>query len=447
MRGALAIALALAACDAAEVTRGAGAQLALPAMRTFAPAPAPAPRIHNDVLAQDFMDLTFRMESGRALPRFTRFEGPITVKLAGRPPAALSSDLDALLSRIRAEAGIDISRVASGEASVTIEAVDGSALRGAVPEAACFVAPGVSDWTGYRRARGSDATDWTTLRERERIAIFIPTDAPPQEMRDCLHEELAQALGPLNDLYRLETSVFNDDNVHAVLTGFDMAMLRVAYAPELSSGMTEEEVSARLPAVLSRLFPRGGRASPVKARDAGRAWSQAIERALRPSATAMQRQAAARQAVRMADRAGWRDGRAAFANYLLGRLALADRPVEALAAFRKAGVLYANRPGMELHEAHVGMQMSAFALSSGDADAALRLTSRFVPVARRGQNAALLATLLAIRAEALDEVGRAEEAAATRAEGLGWARYGFGSEDVIRARMNEISALRPERAR
>jgi len=33
----------------------------------------------------------------------------------------------------------------------------------------------------------------------------------PQEVRDCLHEELAQALGPLNDLYRLPDSVFNDD--------------------------------------------------------------------------------------------------------------------------------------------------------------------------------------------------------------------------------------------
>ncbi len=46
-------------------------------------------------------------------------------------------------------------------------------------------------------------------------------------MRDCLHEELAQALGPLNDLYRLSNSVFNDDNFHSVLTGFDMEMLRL----------------------------------------------------------------------------------------------------------------------------------------------------------------------------------------------------------------------------
>ncbi len=70
------------------------------------------------------------------------------------------------------------------------------------------------------------------------MAIFLPGDVSPQETRDCLHEEMAQALGPLNDLYRLGDSVFNDDNFHTVLTGFDMLVLRTYYAPDLRSGMT-----------------------------------------------------------------------------------------------------------------------------------------------------------------------------------------------------------------
>jgi hypothetical protein len=65
------------------------------------------------------------------------------------------------------------------------------------------------------------------------VAVFIPSDVSPQEVRDCLHEEVAQALGPLNDLYRLPDSVFNDDNFHAVLTGFDMLILRTYYDAEL----------------------------------------------------------------------------------------------------------------------------------------------------------------------------------------------------------------------
>ena len=442
MRGAILLAFALAACDGAEVTRLATSPIDLPAMRSFTAAPAAAPRIPNAVLAQDFMDLTFRMESGRALPIFTRFEGPVTVRLIGAGSERLATDLDGVIGRIRAETGIDISR-AEGEASITVETVRGNRLRAAVPNAACFVSPGVASWSDYRREQGSAVTDWTALRERTRIAIFIPDDAPPQEARDCLHEELAQALGPVNDLYRLESSVFNDDNVHAVLTGFDMAMLRIAYAPELRSGMTERQVGAALPAVMARLFPRGGRTQAVSARNADPAWDRAIEDALAPAATPMQRQAAARLAVRMAERNGWRDGRAGFANYLLGRLALADRPAEAIAAFQRAGAIYGSRPGMELHEAHVGMQLAAFALSSGDAPQVLNLTNRFAPVAQTGQNAALLATLLAIRAEALDMVGRPDEAASVREEAFGWARYGFGAEDSIRMRMDEIAALRP----
>ena len=34
-------------------------------------------------LTRDFMDLTFAMESGRALETFSRFEGPVTVAMRG----------------------------------------------------------------------------------------------------------------------------------------------------------------------------------------------------------------------------------------------------------------------------------------------------------------------------------------------------------------------------
>jgi hypothetical protein len=83
------------------------------------------------------------------------------------------------------------------------------------------------------------------------MAVFMPADVAPQEVRDCLHEEVAQAIGPLNDLYRLPDSVFNDDNFHTVLTGFDMLILRATYAPELRSGMTRAEVAAALPGILA----------------------------------------------------------------------------------------------------------------------------------------------------------------------------------------------------
>ena len=47
------------------------------------------------------------------------------------------------------------------------------------------------------------------------------------------------------------------------------------------------------------------------------------------------------------------------------------------------------------------------------------------------------------RAEALDVAGRYDEAEATRLDSLGWARYGFGDERNVAARLREIAALTP----
>lgn len=205
----------------------------MPPMKAFsAPRPLPPQRSNRDI-QRDILDLGFQLESGRMLQHFSRFEGPITVRVTGEPPITLISDLNRLMHRLQTEAGINISRVSEGPANITIEAVSRDAIQRSLPKAACFVVPNISRLSQYRAARNSRATDWSQLRQRERIAIFVPNDTSPQEVRDCLHEELAQALGPLNDLYRLSDSVFNDDNVHAVLTGFDMLVLKVFYAPEL----------------------------------------------------------------------------------------------------------------------------------------------------------------------------------------------------------------------
>ncbi|MCU0800305.1 MAG: DUF2927 domain-containing protein, partial [Rhodobacteraceae bacterium] len=156
----------------------------------------------NAGIARDYLDLVFRMESGRPIPAFSRFEGPITVALAGNIPATAPEDLTRVLARFRAEAGIDV-QATGGAASITVEFLPRRTMQSVVPSAACFVVPRVSSWDEYRAARNTAALDWTTVETRDRVAIFVPSDTTPQEVRDCLHEELAQAMGPLNDLYRL----------------------------------------------------------------------------------------------------------------------------------------------------------------------------------------------------------------------------------------------------
>jgi len=129
-------------------------------------------------------------------------------------------------------------------------------------------------------------------------------------MRDCLHEELGQALGPLNDLYDPTDSVFNDDNFYAVLTTTDMMFLRIFNDPSLQSGMGQADVAARLPAILGRINPTGGVVSSINlANRDNRAWSNAIGRALGPNMPEGQRLEHAQAALNIAQRSNMRDAR------------------------------------------------------------------------------------------------------------------------------------------
>jgi hypothetical protein len=415
-----------------------------PPMKTFgAPHPDKPVKSNND-LALDFIELSFQLESGRDLPVFTRFEGPISVRVTGAPPASLGTDLRRLMYRLRTEAGIDISETAPGNAAnITIEAVSRAEIRRALPHAACFVVPNITTIREFKPNRRSARTSWSALRTRKQLAIFLPNDASPQEVRDCLHEELAQAIGPLNDLYRLPDSVFNDDNVHTVLTGFDMLMLRAYYAPELRSGMTRGQVAARLPGVLTRINPEGDALRANYATRTPRAWSQAVQTALGPGANAATRRDAANQALNIARAMGWRDHRRAFAHYAKGRLLLASDTQAAQTHFRAADQYYAATPGANLHRAYVATQLAAYAITRGDGDAAILILSPHIDQAVQSENAALLTTLLLLRAEALDLQGRSAEARTVRLDSLGWARYGFGPDWAVRAKLREISSLNP----
>jgi hypothetical protein len=414
-------------------------------MNRFNAARPSAPARSNGAIAADFLDLSFAMESGRPITRMTRFEGPVSIAVNGTPPPTLMADLDALIGRLRNEAGIDVGRIGAGEgpASITIETLPRSRMQRIVPQAACFVVPRVSSWAEFRRARASRDLDWTTLTSRDRVAVFIPSDVSPQEVRDCLHEEVAQALGPLNDLYRLPDSVFNDDNFHAVLTGFDMLILRAYYDADLANGMTRAEVAARLPSVLARLNPGGARAASGTVRATSRAWITAMETALGPGTSEAARIQSAERAVTIARNAGWDDTRLGFSFFALGRLTLSRDVERSVQSFQTAASIFERSAPGGIQSAHVDMQIAAFSLSAGRADEALRLTSRALPAARRAENAALLATLQMIRAEALDDVGRAAEARAVRLDSLGWGRYGFGSNAAVGARLSEVAALSP----
>jgi hypothetical protein len=390
----------------------------------------------NADLAADFLDLTFALESGEKLDRLLRYEGPIRVHLAPSGLAAYRGDAEALVARLRAEAGLDVALTADpAQAQIHVEGVPAAQLARVFPSAACFIVPGETSWRGFQRRRPESRLRWSAQAELAGAAIFVPSDSTPQDVRDCLHEEITQALGPANDLYRLPDSIWNDDNLHGAATSFDMLMLRVLYQTELRSGMTRDEVARALPALLARENPRGRGVPPSARHPESRAWASAIEIALSRRAGRDERLAAARLATEIAAEMRPVDHRLAVSLLTLGRLTLRRDQAAAARYFAEAYEVSRRRLGpADLRTAHAGVHVAAVALASGAFDDAVRLADRHAPAARGGQNAILLAGLLSLKAEALLGMGETPAARAARIDSLRWARYGFGDDDGALAR-------------
>lgn len=404
-------ALALAACTTTPT-------LPPGPMLQFAAQPVIPSQRPNGEIAQDFLDLEFSLESGQSLPSFSRFDGPITVALTGPVPPTARADAAALIARLQTEAGLPI-RLTATPANITIQFAPTSALQRIDPTAACFVTPNVSSLSEYRAKRGSDALKWSTMQRRDRIAIFVPTGTSPQEQRDCLHEELAQAIGPLNDLYRLPEFVFNDDNFVSTLTGFDMLMLRLHYAPDLTPGMTRAQVAALLPDLLARMNPAGQRPGTWANPTTPQVWAQSVETALAPDSPEGLRQPAALAMLSIARAEGWQDTRLGLSYFALGRV------TGSVDAFDAAATVFASLPDGGIHLAHALLPLAAYTLTV-DSAAAIALADQALPLARRATNAALIANFLAIKAEAHTLLGQADAARLARLDSLAAARYGIG---------------------
>jgi hypothetical protein len=398
----------------------------------------------NREIAEDFLDLTFALESGEKLDGLLRYEVPIRVHLASPELDPYRGDLEELLARLRDEGGIDIAETDdAATAQIIIEAVPSTEISRVYPTAACFIVPGENSWKGFLKSRPDARLRWSNQRELQGAAIFLPVDTTPQDVRDCLNEEITQALGPANDLYRLPDSIWNDDNFHGIATSFDMLTLRTLYRRELKSGMSREDVAARLPKLLDRTNP-AGRGMPKQARNPeSRAWGSAIETALSRSTPRGRRQDSAQIAAQIAAEMRPVDHRLAVSLLTLGRLDLRSDPAAAAQDFAEAYRLSRDQLGIDdVRTAQAGVHLAALALGTGQYKTAIRLADLHVPAAQAGQNAILIAGLLSIKAQALFELGDTAEAQAVRLDSLRWARYGFGDSDGALARAQaQIAAL------
>ncbi|MCB2117618.1 MAG: DUF2927 domain-containing protein [Rhodobacteraceae bacterium] len=74
-----------------------------------------------------------------------------------------------------------------------------------------------------------------------RALTVIRGELPERLRLSCIHEELAQSLGLVNDYPRARPSIFNDNEEFALLTRQDELMLKMLYDPRLKPGMTLAE--------------------------------------------------------------------------------------------------------------------------------------------------------------------------------------------------------------
>lgn len=441
----LAALTALSACDVPAPQTTPKTSVEQP-MRMFEnPSPNTTVRRANSDIAREFLDLSFALENGRRLPSMTRFEGPIAIRFAGDVPSYAERDLDQLVTRLRTEAQIDIRKVAAdAPANIVVETVPSAQMAQVAPGAACFVVPNATGWSDFRRNKRNLRTDWAQITERSQVSIFLPDNVPPQEVRDCMHEEIAQALGPLNDLFRLRDSIFNDDNFNLVLQPFDMLVLRIYYSPALRNGMTRAQVSERLPALLAQLNP-AGRSLPSDARPrTGRDWTEQIEIALGRNATTQRRINAATRAIQIADARGYNDQRIGFSFLARARVGAQINPEQAALDYATAySIFYTLFGADDIHTAQTAVQMAWLALSAGAVDDALVFINSSIPAARRAQDSIMLFNLLALKAQAESWRGNTDEAADLRAEALSWGKYGLHSDRELSRRMNQINKLAP----
>lgn len=412
---------------------------AISSQALFGTARAAPTDVPNAQIAQDILELGFTLESGREIGVLSRFEGPITLQLSGMLPPLAAIETDRLLDRLRREARLDIRRQ-NGPANINVEFVPRAIMRRSVPEASCFVVPDVGTWKEFRETLRGPGLNWAEIVRRERVLVVAPSDATVQEMRDCLHEEVSQALGPLNDLYRIAGTVWNDDNFQTIVTGYDMLVLRAWNHPSLRSGMSKAEVARRLPGILASLNPRGEGGRAVPASPTGRDWVGAVEGALSAPQPARSF-ALARDALGIAVNSGWQDARLAFSLFLFARFAPPARGADALEALYQASRLYDALPDGAVPRAYTDLHLAAQALGAQQFGLVLELTGRAIPVARQSENGALLSSLMLLRAQAFAAQGNMAQASALRRDAAPFALYGFGSDKAAEARQAEIALL------
>jgi hypothetical protein len=88
--------------------------------------------------------------------------------------------------------------------------------------------------------------------------VVVRAELPERLREACFHEEIAQAMGLVNDAPEARPSIFNDDEEFATLTPLDDHLVAMLYDPRLRPGMTEAEARPIVEQIAAERLGAGG---------------------------------------------------------------------------------------------------------------------------------------------------------------------------------------------
>ncbi|MEM8755431.1 MAG: DUF2927 domain-containing protein [Pseudomonadota bacterium] len=264
-------ALTLAACaeDTGALYRDHARYLQLDGLLRAEAAPPDAPFTNAD-LVRNFETIALNREyrrEGEALVQertaspISRWEQPVRYRIFGAgATAADRNEYAEFAQRITALTGLEVQEV-DDEANVSILILDAEERERLIADlkkdGTAERMPLVVQWAEELRYPCVGQVGFADRATGRITGALIAMKAELEGLfrQSCIHEELTQALGLMNDDPTVRPSIFNDDQEFALLTEHDEFLLRILYDRRIKPGMEAEELRPILPAIVEELRP------------------------------------------------------------------------------------------------------------------------------------------------------------------------------------------------
>lgn len=272
--GYMAVAILLSACSSARETYRLHSDiLTTSGMLRTERMPTDA-SFSNSVLAENFERIAFNREYrrendqlvARTTPaRLSRWEQPIKYSLRGEATTdADRAEYHDFIARLAELTGLEfVEEGEDGAPNLTIlflGAEERLAFKADLEEKGrARNMPLIIQWVDdvYHTCVGQVAFDDLESGQIVGAMIVIKGELEGVLRSSCIHEELTQTLGLMNDDPGVRPSIFNDDQEFALLTEHDEILLRILYDRRLRPGMQADEARPLLPEIIEEIRPGG----------------------------------------------------------------------------------------------------------------------------------------------------------------------------------------------